>query len=339
VAGCTVAEQSICGWDAVVLQSDVLRVTVLPAKGADIYELVDLESGVDALFKTPWGLQPPGSEPRRGSGDDEFLWNYEGGWQELFPNANDACTVDGVRLPFHGEVATLPWDWELAHADAGEVAVRVSTRCRLTPFTVERLMRLERGSAELVVEETVRNVSDRPSHFVWGHHCVVGPPFLAPGCRLELPGRTIVTRPEVWEQTARLDPGQSEEWPHARLRRGGGTVDLREVPGVEAGSHDDIYVTGLEGGCVTVTNPQRGLGFRLAWDPDLFSWVVLWQPYGGALEPPLTGSYALGIEPWTSRHCLAEALEAGEALELAGSGELRTTVRAGFVRNAVGNGR
>jgi hypothetical protein len=331
VAGCTVTEQSVRGWDAVVLQSDALRVTVLPAKGADIYSLVDLATEIDVLFKGPWGLQPPGAPPLEGSGEDEFMWNYEGGWQELFPNANDACTVDGVRLPFHGEVATLQWDWDVARADADEAAVRLTTRCRLTPFTIERLMRLERGSSELVLEETVRNTSDRPAHFVWGHHFVVGPPFLAPGSRLDMAARTIVTRPQVWEQTARLAPGQSETWPHARLRDGG-TVDLREVPGAGEGSHDDVYVTGLEG-VATVTNPQSGLGFRLSWDPGLFGWVVLWQPYGGAVEPPLTGSYALGIEPWTSRHCLADAIDAGEAVELAGGAEARTTVRAGFVRS------
>ena len=61
-------------------------------------------------------------------------------------------------------------------------------------------------------------------------------------------------------------------------------------------------------------------------------WVVLWQAYGGALELPLAGSYALGIEPWTSRHCLEQAVEAGEALELAGGAQLETTLRAGFIR-------
>ena len=34
-----------------------------------------------------------------------FLHNYGGGWQELFPSCNDACTYRGVELPFHGEVA------------------------------------------------------------------------------------------------------------------------------------------------------------------------------------------------------------------------------------------
>ena len=41
-----------------------------------------------------------------------FLHNYGGGWQELFPSCNDACTYRGVELPFHGEVAVAPWDVE-----------------------------------------------------------------------------------------------------------------------------------------------------------------------------------------------------------------------------------
>ena len=188
--GCSLSTGVVAGWQSVVLQSDLLRVTVLPGKGADIHELVDLESGIDALFKAPWGLQPPGAEAREGSDGVEFLWNYEGGWQELLPNVNDACTYDGSQIPFHGEVATLPWDWEVVQADADELAVRFWTRCRMTPFALERVMRLERGKPELVLEETVRNESDRPAHFVWGHHCVVGPPFLEQGCRLELPAPT-----------------------------------------------------------------------------------------------------------------------------------------------------
>jgi Domain of unknown function (DUF4432) len=334
-SSCSVQTGTVAGWTSVELENDALHVTVLPGKGADVYAFVDREIGVDALFKAPWGLQPPGSPAREGSGGVEFLTNYEGGWQELLPNANDACTYAGAEIPFHGEVATLPWDWEIVEGDAEAAAVRFSTRCQITPFAVERTMRLEAGSSELVIDETVRNDSGQLAHLVWGHHCVVGAPFLERGCRLEVPATTIVTRPEVWEETARLEPGQSGPWPLGRLRTGA-TVDLRDVPGEEAGSHDDVYAGGLESGTASVTNPRLGLGFRLTWDASVFRWVVLWQAYGGAHELPLSGSYALGIEPWTSRHCLADALEAGEAVALEPHGQLSTTLRAGFFRDGVG---
>ena len=93
--------------------------------------------------------------------------------------------------------------------------------------------------------------------------------------------------PVLWEaETARLEPGQREPWPHARLRSGG-TVDLTEVPGPEAESHDDLFVTELEAGWLSVRKPHPALTFRLEWDPAVFAWVVLWQPYGGARANPL----------------------------------------------------
>ena len=98
-------------WEAVTLEDDDLSVTVLPAKGAEVTSLVHRQSGVDVLFSAPWGLQPPGSPPREGSDGEPFLENYAGGWQELFPNAGDPCEHRGRSLPFHGEVATVPWQW------------------------------------------------------------------------------------------------------------------------------------------------------------------------------------------------------------------------------------
>ena len=66
----------------------------------------------------------------------------------------------------------------------------------------------------------------------------------------------------------------------------------------------------------------------------MFGWIVLWQPYGGAVAPPLTGSYALGIEPWTSMLNLEQAVAAGTATEL-GAGDSRTTsLRARLLHGA-----
>lgn len=320
-----IGESLIAGWRTLTLENGALRVTILPDKGADVYELVDLVSGIDPLFKAPWGLQPPGSAPREGSGELEFLWNYEGTWQELFPNVNGAATYRGETVPFHGEVATLPWD-VAAEGDA----LRCSVRCRVTPFRLERLMRLDGG--RLVLEERVTNESDDPAPFVWGHHCVLGPPFLEAGCLLHVPAGVVETLDELWEQTARLEPAQRETWPHARLRTGG-TVDLSVVPGPEERSHDDVYLGDLEGGWATVENPRLGLSFRLEWDPAVFRRVIVWQPYGGAREQPLGGAYALGVEPWVTSLNLEQAMAAGEAIELPGGASLDTIVQARFERS------
>ena len=59
------------------------------------------------------GCAHPARPPLPGSGDDEFMWNYAGGWQELFPSVNEACVYRGNPIPFHGEVASLPWEYEI----------------------------------------------------------------------------------------------------------------------------------------------------------------------------------------------------------------------------------
>jgi hypothetical protein len=315
-----ITEDAVRGWRALTLEDGRLRVTVLPEKGAEMHELVDRESGIDVLFKAPWGLQPPGSQAREGSDGHAFLENYGGGWQELFPSVNDPCTYRGAPMPFHGEVASLPWQAE----QDGETLV-LTVDSVVTPLRLERRMRLDEGV--LVLDETATNRSDEPVHLVWGHHCVLGPPFLEAGCRLDVPARTIVTTPEVWEDTARLAPDQRSLWPHARLRTGG-SVDLRVVPGPEEGSHDDVYLTNLDSGYGEVSNPRLGLAFRLDWDADVFRWVIAWQPYGGARAMPLAETYALGVEPWISRLDLEHAVAAGEAVDLPAGASLQTTIQA-----------
>jgi hypothetical protein len=325
--GTGVSEAVISGWRAVRLTSDAMSVTVLPDKGADIYQIIDLASGVDPLFKAPWGLQPPGASPREGSDGAPFLENYQGSWQELFPSTNDACTYRGTAIPYHGEVATRPWDWSVEADDDDQVAVRLSIVCQTVPLRLERIMRLRHGSRELVLEERVTNSSPGPVDFVWGHHCVLGPPLVAAGAELRTPAATIVTPPELWEDTARLEPGQRSAWPMARLR-GGGQADLTRVPGPEAGSHDDVYLTDLDGGWAEVGNPALGLGFRLDWDPGVFGWIISWQPFGGAAAMPLRGAYGLGIEPWVFGGNLEQALAHGSALRIGGHGTLETRLTA-----------
>lgn len=313
--GCKVLSDDRQGWRAVVLENELLRAVLLPEKGADLYELVDLRSGIDVLFKTPWGLQPPGSPPREGSGDDAFLWNYEGGWQELFPSAGDACSYEGVTVPFHGEVATLPWTEEGALDTADEARIELGVRCRGAPFSLSRSMSVSAGAPTLRITERVRHEGDHPAPFVWGHHCVLGPPFIAAGCRLEVPAKWVSTLPESFEETARLKPGQHSDWPTAESTSDE-TLDLSEVPGPETASHDDVYLSGLSEGRITVRNPRLGLTFTMRFDHELFKWVVAWQPYGGARAMPLVGSYGLGVEPWTSNLNLEQAFQAGEAIVL-----------------------
>lgn len=324
--GSELRQSVLKGWGTVELANERVAVTVLPDKGADVYSLVDRTTGVDVLCKTPWGLQPPGAPPRRGSEGVPFLENYEGAWQELLPNTTDACAVDGRELPFHGEVAMLPWSWDVEQRDGGP-ALRFTVDCRLIPLRLRRVMSLLPATGTLELAETVTNLGERPERFVWGHHLVLGAPLVAAGARLTAGCRELSTIDEMWENTARLEPGQLSGWPMARLRSGG-EVDLSQIPGPESESHDDVYLGNLESGWAEVSNPTLGLCFRLEWDAAVFPWIISWQPYGGARAMPLAGAYGLGVEPWMARGNLAQAVERGEARQLEPGASLGTVVRA-----------
>jgi galactose mutarotase-like enzyme len=315
------------GHAALWLENEALRVGVLPEKGADIFELVYRPDGVQLLIEMPGGLKPPAGSP-----PSQFLDNYEGAWQELFPNHGDACTFRGQPMPMHGEVALLPWEVQVLQDDAAGTTVHLQVRCRKTPFLLERTMRLRAGAARLEIEGKVTNESEAACEFVWGHHVTLGEAFLDGESWLDVPAKTVLT-PDLLPEpaTSRLAPGQSSPWPNAEGGRGG-TIDLRAIPGRQVHSHDDAFLTGLERGHYTVTSPGRGLRFSLDWDAQLFPWIAYWQPLGGADAPPFTGMYGVGLEPWISRFPLAEAVEKGQARSLAGGASLETRLAASVTR-------
>ncbi len=320
-----ISQEKVNGHAALVLQNEYLRAVVLPEKGADICELHYLPAGVQCLMATPAGLQPPDRTPVQ-----DFLENYEGGWQELFPNANDAASVQCLEVPFHGEVCTLPWEYQVLCDDDHESLLHLRVSCRRTPFRLERWMRLRRSSRILEIEGQVTNTGNEELPFVWGQHLVLGGDFLENGCQIETPAQQIITLPELFEPaTARLAPGQDERWPLARGRQEGVWIDMQKVPGPEAHSHDDAFLGGFERGWLAVTNPRLKLRFILTWDEQVYRWLTFWQPYGGADLPPLTGIYGLGIEPWVWRGNLAQAVENGGALWLKAGEALRSWVQVG----------
>lgn len=93
----------------VTLATEEVRVVVDPSYGGGVVRL-GRPDGPNLLSERSWA--PPLPANRSLSyGDDalDFLSDFRGGWHVLFPNTGDACTVGGVPLPFHGELARARW--------------------------------------------------------------------------------------------------------------------------------------------------------------------------------------------------------------------------------------
>lgn len=315
-----------------MLANGTIEVTVLPDKGADIYAFVDVASGIDVLLKTPWGLLPPGSPPRPESNADAFLHNYEGAWQELLPNTGPSCTYKDTHIPLHGDVATRPWKLYVEHEGEDHVRIRLEVQTQFPPLVLTRRMSLSASSPVLMIEETVRNPSSKPVSFVWGHHPVLGAPFLEAGCQMRVANCTVHTpRTPFDPANSFYAPGQRAQWPYIRAIDDS-NVDLRLIPGPEADIHDHACLTDLERGWIEIENSRLGLTFSLEWDPTVFRWINNWRPLGGSHAEPLEGIYGIALEPWASQTNLAEAVATGTALSLDGGQTLSTSLKAALRR-------
>src|SRR5581483_6587552 len=164
------------GVRGLVLSNHQLEVTVLPDKGADIYSLVHRPTGLDVLFKTPWGLRAPGFWPAVGTSMGRWLEAYPGGWQLLLPNGGDECLEGGAPWGFHGEAALARWhigDHSVAGATLENTLFPV-------PLHVRREFALDGPVLRLV--EVLTNLSGHEVEVMWSHHPAFGAPFLDESC-------------------------------------------------------------------------------------------------------------------------------------------------------------
>lgn len=287
------------GWPVLRLTDGDVQADVVPGKGADILAVRWLPTNLNLLWSTPWGLRQQGSIPTAAASDVNFMENYPGGWQLIFPNGGTASQLDGVEQPFHGEACLAPWEYDLeTPAREGlRAAVDLTTSLVRSPFDLHRRISVEDSSVR--VTETVTNRSNAPREVMWSHHPALGAPFLSGSCVLDIPAATFIADDARDVPAGDLQPGARSSWPDARTRSGG-TCDLRTVP-----AHGPLdrfgYLTDFTEGRATVTNPELGLSATISWDLETMPHMWFWLEAHATEGFPWFGeAYVLGLEPASS---------------------------------------
>ena len=322
------------GFRALSIENQFLSVTLLPDKGADIYSLRYKPKDIDVLWKSPWGLKMPGVGIPSFGASSEAAWleNYEGGWQEIFPNGGDACVYKGAPLSFHGEASTLPWDYAVRQQSASTVTLDFSVQLYRSPFTVRRSVTVERSLPAVLFHETIENQGEEDLHFMWGHHPAFGEPFLDGGCRLHVPARRFVAHDVQISPNSRLAPSAAGSWP-VLSGRNSNPVDLSLVPPSSARVTEFGYLSDLEQGWYGLVNPGLGFGTGLAWDKGVFPYLWFWQELRGSFGYPWYGRcYVMAVEPFNSipGSGLLRAIESGTAPILPARGKRDARLAAVF---------
>jgi hypothetical protein len=346
VAGtCKAQERTISRrFRAIVLENDLLAATVLPDKGADIYQLEFKPRGLDVLWKSPWGLRPPDAGFATAA-NSWVAWteNYEGGWQEIVPNGGSSCDYNGVELNFHGEASAMAWDAKITQASGDAAEALFSVRLARSPLRLERLMRVESGKPVLTLQERLTNEGGEQVDYMWGHHPAFGAPFLDGSCRIDTNARTFRADDRADAPGNPLTPGGRFTWPTGQ--RGGAEIDLSRVPGQDVERGAMAYLGNFDGETAWygITNTSLGLGIGLVWRTAAFPHAWFWQEmHSGSGYPWYKGVYVMAIEPFTSvpAQGLATVIETtGSHRTLAPGETAEAELRAVFYEGATGVAR
>jgi hypothetical protein len=311
--GARLHEVTLRGVPAVVLENELLRVTVL-LHGGHIVEFNHKPRDLDLVWLAPGGVR---AARQGGAG---YFDTYPGGWQEVVPNGGAPARYRGAALDQHGEAAGLPWACEVVADDPARVVVRLSVGLTRTPLRVVKELTLERGSARLAFAEELISEAPVETHAMWGQHLAFGRPFLRPGCRITLPGGVqVLPHPVAINPPVRaVAPGGPYPWPVVP-GFDGGTTNLSVIP--DPGEPSDIvYLTGFTEGWYELRRPFGGAGVRVCWDADVLPYLWLWRECGATVDYPWWGrAYAAGLEPFAGYPTdgLPEAVANGSALRLA----------------------
>lgn len=283
------------------LENERVLVTLLPEKGADIYEWVHKPSGIDVLWKSPWGLRRPGSGiPSSFQSSVTWIEWYPGGWQVLFPSGGGPCTYKGVELSYHGEASAIAWDIADLDSNKHEAWARLTTRLARSPFALTREIVLPADGNSFLLRETIRNDGGEPMEYMWGHHPAYGAPFLSGDCRIDTNARALIADDTYDPPASVMDVDGRFSWPTAL--RAGAATDLSSVPGEETAraslayfdDYDDVAWYGI-------TNLHLGIGAGLAWRREDFPHAWFWQEmHASPGFPWYKGVYVMAIEPNTT---------------------------------------
>ncbi len=269
--------------DAVILENDELRVTVVPKRGAKTASIFYKPGSREIL----WQLE--GNRYKKGGYGDNYVDAECSGFDDMFPSIN-RCFYGrfpwaGTEIPDHGEVWGIPWSFD---SEDGKLSLRVYG-VRL-PYLLEKTVYLD--GSRLKMEYRASNLSAFDMDFLWAAH----PLFQgSPGMELIVPDsmKKIVN---AFDSPALPGYGKTYDFPRARID-GGGDLDLSSMPESGVNVQVKYFFQGkvTKGWCI-LHDKINGLNIGLSYPPEKVPYLGVWMHAGGLLE----GHYNFAPEPATA---------------------------------------
>lgn len=303
------------GLQALILENARLRVTVLPELGGKIWSIVSKPHDREMLW------HHPRMTPRRAHYGAAYDNWFSGGWDEVFPN-DFPVEIDGEPYPDHGEAWSLPARCDVVESSDEVVSVSLEHQGIALPTRFRKVLTLRRDEPVLHLAYEIANEGATPLDVHWKSHPALP---VAAGARLHLPIRRVIDDEDFGERFIEREFA----WPMA-TRQDGDALDLRRLPDPDSGTSQFYYGIELEAGYAAVSYPNEGVGFGLAFDPDVLTAVWVFGTYGG-----WRGLNTVILEPCTGYYAsLEQAIVHGSVLTVAPNSTVATAMTASVLDGA-----
>ena len=105
--------------------------------------------------------------------------------------------------------------------DPYEVKIKLYVRLTRTPFYVEKILTLKSMSDSIEFEENILNEGDEEIKFTWGHHPVIGKPFLDENCVIDICDNSSGQTYDIdYSGNSIVELGEDFKWPIAKGKDG-----------------------------------------------------------------------------------------------------------------------
>jgi galactose mutarotase-like enzyme len=160
-----IGEGTYKGFPCVDMENEYLIVKVIPLSGGKIQSIFDKRTRSEVLYQSDHGRF---RQPDYGMSFDESDLS---GFDDMFPTILPCCYPDspwqGVCLPDHGEVWSLPW----AYGVPGD-ALMLSCHGVKLPYELEKTIAFTKQNT-VSISYRARNRSPFPMKFIWAAHPLV----------------------------------------------------------------------------------------------------------------------------------------------------------------------
>jgi len=296
-------EISADGFEVIRLSNACLSVSVLPQLGGKIYQIVDLRTGRDWLWKNPHiALRHalPGMDYDRDLDS--------GGWDEVLfsvkPCALDLPDGGYLSIGDHGIVIAKPWcNTESGTNGKGEAVCELFAEGQSPHFKLKRRIVLDAEQARFNLEYMLTNTGLTPWPWLWCAHPLFA---IENGMHIKL------------QEGQQLRPMQhsdvNQSWPML-ASSDDENINLAEI--FEESSGPDTFCQKLfvrSAGEVSLCTGDGKECLSMMYDPGSLPWLGLWvnkNAWSGCGSEPYLN---LGLEPATTPHdSLRDAVKQGDA--------------------------